>query len=139
MTRFDVKRPILSGVLLFFAALLAVVPLYVVGAAFGLDAGASGALARIVVGFALLVLFRHCVAWGQSLRGLRWGLPALCVVFYNVALNASAGMPLRGASELPCVLLLGFAPAIFEETIFRGVLIAKLRPIEVEQKTGTSQ
>lgn len=127
MTRFDVKRPILFGVLLFFAALLAALPLYVAGAAFGLDADASGALARIIVGLALLALFRHCVAWGQSLRGLRWGLPALCVALYNVALNASAGMPLRGASELPDALLLGFAPAIFEETIFRGVLIAKLR------------
>lgn len=121
------RHPVLFTALLFFAGLLAAVPLYILGTASGLDEDAAGALARIVVGLALLALFRHDIAWGQSLRGVRWALPALGVALYNIALNASAGMALRGVSALPYALLLGFAPAVFEEIIFRGVAIAKLR------------
>lgn len=121
------RHPVLFTALLFFAGLLAAVPLYILGTASGFDGDAAGAAARIAVGLVLLALFRHDIAWGQTLRGVRWACPALGVALYNVALNASAGMPLRGAAELPYVLLSGFAPAVFEETIFRGVAIAKLR------------
>ncbi|MBR4544587.1 MAG: CPBP family intramembrane metalloprotease [Oscillibacter sp.] len=121
------RHPVLFTALVFLAGLLAAVPLYILGTASGLDEDAAGALARIVVGLALLARFRRGIAWRQSLRGLRWACPALGVALYNVALNASAGMPLRGAAELPYVLLLGLAPAVFEEAIFRGVAIAKLR------------
>ena len=121
------RHPVLFTALVFLAGLLAAVPLYILGSASGLDEDAAGAAARVIVGLALLALFRRGIAWRRSLRGLRWACPALGVALYNVALNASAGMPLRGAAELPYVLLLGLAPAVFEETIFRGVAIAKLR------------
>lgn len=121
------KHPIVYGILLFIAALLAAAVLTGLGTAVGLDTDVTGSLARIAVGFALLVLVRHYVAWKRSLTGLRLVLPALAVVVFNIALEALAGMPLRGLSELPYVLLLGIAPAIFEETIFRAAVIGKLR------------
>lgn len=121
------KHPILYGVILFFAALLAAGVLTALGTAIGLDTDAAGAVARIAVGVVLLALLRRSVAWKRSLTGLRLALPALAVAAFNIVLEALAGMPLRGASELPYALLLGCAPAIFEETIFRAAVIGKLR------------
>jgi len=121
------KHPLLYGVVLFFAALLAAAVLAGLGTAIGLDSDAAGAAARIAVGAALLLLLRRSVAWNRALTGLRLALPALAVAVFNIVLEALAGMPLRGASELPYALLLGIAPAIFEETIFRAAVIGKLR------------
>ena len=127
MERFGTKHPLLFTAVLFFAALLAAA-VFVAGAtAIGEDQDAAGALGRIVVGLMLLLLFRRCFAWDKALTGVRWALPVLAVALYNIVLNVLEGMPLRGAEELPRALLLGLAPAVFEETIFRGICIAKLR------------
>ena len=127
MKRLGTKHPLLFTVVLFFAALLAA-SIFVAGATVtGEDQDTAGALGRIVVGLMLLLLFRRCFAWDKSLSGVRWALPALCIALYDIALNVLGGMPLRGAEELPRALLLGLAPAVVEETICRGVCIAKLR------------
>ena len=127
MNEFSKKHPILFGVLLFFAALLAAVPFSVLagGVGAGEEGGAAG---RLIVGCILLLLFRSCFRQGRPFSGLVWILPALLFPLWNIVYHLVCGMgTLKPAEALPAALLLGFAPAVFEEVIFRGILIAKLR------------
>ena len=127
MNGFSKNHPVLFGILLFFAALLAAVPFAILGGAAG-SGEAGGAVGRIVIGLLIFVLFRGCFRQGRPFSGLRWMLPALLFPLWNVIYHLTAGMgSLKPAGQLPLAILLGIAPAIFEEIIFRGVLLAKLR------------
>ena len=127
MRAFSRNHPVLFGVLLFFAALLAAVPFSVAGSVLaGKEAGS--AVGRLIVGVVLILLFRPCFRKGRPFSGLRWILPALLFPLWNIVYHLTSGMGnLRSADGLLTALLLGLAPAVFEEVIFRGILLAKLR------------
>ena len=127
MRAFSRNHPVLFGVLLFFAALLAAVPFSAAGSVLaGKEAGS--AVGRLIVGVVLILLFRPCFRKGRPFSGLRWILPALLFPLWNIVYHLASGMgELVPAARLPLAILLGLAPAVFEEVIFRGILIAKLR------------
>ena len=123
MDRFSKRHPIVFSVLLFFAAILAAAPFAALSA--GEEGGAVG---RLVVAAVLLLVFRRCFRRGRPFSGLVWILPALLFPLWNIVYHLAAGMgALRPAGELPAALLLGLAPAVFEEVLFRGILIDRLR------------
>ena len=126
MKAFAAKYPLAFGALLFFAALLAAGLITAVLGSVGFEAGLASAIARLIVALALLALFRSCFAWEHSFTGIRWVLPALIFVAWNVVYQLSSGM---GAltPDLAAALVMGLAPALFEETVFRGIVIGKLR------------
>ena len=127
MKQFSRKHPIVFCILLFFAALLAAVPFSALGRGFG-TGEEGGAIGRLVVGAVLLLLFRRCFRPDRLFSGLVWLLPALLFPLWNIVYHLTAGMgALKSFDGLLIACLLGLAPAVFEEVIFRGILIAKLR------------
>lgn len=127
MTTFSEQHPIIFGAALFFAslaaALVVMLPLQLVG----LDTEFAAALGRICVGAALLFLFRSRIAWSRSFSGFRYAAPVLLVVAWNVAYHLLNGSPLVTPAGMVGAVVLGFAPAIFEEAIFRGAVIGAMR------------
>ena len=108
MKQFSVKHPVLFGIILIVAAFAAAALITAVLASAGLPSETATTLSRILVGVILLFVFRETFPRGRAGRGLLWGLPALIFVLWNIVYH-----PL--------------APAIFEEVLFRGILIGKLR------------
>ena len=127
MGHFSTKHPILFGILLFAAAILAAVPFSILGSSFGKTEEGSAA-GRLIVGVVLLLLFLRYFRQVRPFSGLIWTLPALLFPLWNIVYHLTAGMgALRSGGALLTALLLGSAPAAFEEIIFRGILISKLR------------
>lgn len=127
MNKLATRYPLAFGAALFFIAIIAAGVLSALLASGGrADLDFAGALARIAVGLLLAVLFHRSFSWGSSLTGIRWALPALIFVVWNVVYHFAIG---SGAlrPDLGIAVVLGLAPAIFEEVIFRGIVIGKLR------------
>ena len=127
MKDFAKRHPLVFGALLFLVTTFAVVPLMLVSEAIGLGREAGSAVGRIVVGLVLAVLFRECFMWERSLSGLGLALPALVIVAWNVIYHLLSGSQLVAPGALAGAVLLGLAPGVFEEVIFRGIVIGKLR------------
>ncbi len=125
MKAFAVRRPILFELLLIVVAFLAALLVSLPGQLFGLSSDLAIALGRILVGLALMLIFRYCLRHGRPLSGVKYLLPCLAFVLWNLVYN-----PLSGSAFAPPTaetLLLGLAPAIFEEVLFRGIFIHNLR------------
>lgn len=127
MRDFATRHPLLYGTALFFACLLASVPLMLLLQRAGLTQEVASAVARLVMGTLVLVLARHDIAWDRSFSGLALALPALGFVAWNLVFNTTGGMQLVSPDALPAALVCGLAPAVFEEAVFRGVVIGRMR------------
>ena len=127
MKSFSTKHPIAFGVLLFFIALFAAaIPTVVIGGG-AISVDVAGAIGRILVGLVLIVVFRSCLHWDRSFSALGLALPVLGIVAWNGVYHLMSGSGFVTPSALPGAVLCGLAPGIFEEVIFRGVLIDRLR------------
>ena len=127
MKGFSTKYPLLFGVIVFFAALLSAGVGVAALAIVGMSSDAATTIARIVVALVLLVAFRSCIAWDRSLSGLALAAPVLVIVVWNVVYHLQDGAGFVSSAFLPQAVLLALAPGLFEEVIFRGITIAKLR------------
>lgn len=132
MKSFSTKYPIVFGFILFFVAIFAAaVPAAVIGGG-AIPADVAGAVGRIVVGLILIVVFHSCFHWNKSFSALGLALPVLVIVAWNVIYHLMSGCGFVSPSLLPNAILCALAPGIFEEVIFRGILIDRL------QKSGES-
>lgn len=127
MKSFATKQPIIFGIILFFAALIAAAVIMGALAIVGIDSELGTVISRLVVGVALIPVFSECFSWDKSLSGLRWALPALLFAVWNLAYNLLGGCEIVAPAAMLGSVLLGLAPAVFEEVIFRGILVGKLR------------
>ena len=127
MKEFSAKHPIVFGAILFIIALIAALIPTAVLQMVGFTTESAAAVGRLIVGIILLAIFRSSISWESSFKGLRWVLPALLIVVWNIALELIAGNTPVGSAGIVEALLLGLAPAIFEESIFRIAVIGKLR------------
>ena len=127
MKEFSAKHPIVFGAILFIIALIAALIPTAVLQMVGFTTESAAAVGRLIVGIILLAIFRSSISWESSFKGLRWALPALLIVVWNIALELIAGNTPVGPAGIVEALLLGLAPAIFEESIFRIAVIGKLR------------
>lgn len=129
MKSFSTKYPIVFGFILFFVAIFAAaVPAAVIGGG-AIPADVAGAIGRILVGFILIVVFHSCFHWSRSFSALGLALPVLVIVIvaWNVMYHLVSGCGFVSPSLLPNAILCALAPGIFEEVIFRGILIDRLR------------
>ena len=127
MKQFSVKHPVIFGIILIIAAFAAAALITAVFASAGLPSETATTLSRILVGVILLFVFRETFPRGRAGRGLLWGLPALIFVLWNIVYHLSAGASFAGSGVLGSAFVAALAPAIFEEVLFRGILIGKLR------------
>ena len=125
MKTIGTKHPMIFGTVLFFVTILAAGVLSAVMTSAGMTADASGAIARIVIALILLVLFRDCFH-GHPFAGLAAVLPGLVFAAWNLYYHRAAGIPFR-TDELMLVVLCSTAPAVYEEVLFRGILVDRLR------------
>lgn len=92
----------------------------------GCDSETSGAVARILIGSVFLAIFHKSFNLKNSFKGLVPMLPILLLALYKIPYHF-----ISGGSEINVitvtVLLLGFAPAVFEEVVFRGIFISNLK------------
>jgi membrane protease YdiL (CAAX protease family) len=125
MKAFAQKRPVLFEIILVIAAFFLAAAFGVGGQAAGFENEFSMAIGRILTGILLLIIFRGCLKDGKQFSGLIIMLPALGFALWNVAnhfITKGDFSPLTAE-----ILILGLAPAIFEEVIFRGIFIHNLR------------
>ncbi len=127
MKSFSTKYPIVFGFVLFFVAIFAAaIPAAVIGGG-AISVDVAGAIGRILVGLVLIVVFHSCFHWSRSFSALGLALPALGVVAWNVIYHLMSGCGFVSPSLLPNAVLCALAPGIFEEVIFRGILIDRLQ------------
>lgn len=120
------KNPIVYLIVLFFLALAASAVLSIALQVLGFSVELAGALGRIAVGIVLYILMIRHFRPLNNFRGLKVMLPGLIMALYKIPLHYITGGTELGKLTLG-VLILGFAPAIFEEVIFRGIFISKLK------------
>ncbi len=128
------KHPVVFSILIIIAAFIVAGILAAVIGAGGGDSDASVSVARILVGLVLLIIFHKLVAWRCSLRGILCFLPLLLVVLFNIVYNVGMGASLISSGQVGMAVLIGFAPAIFEETLFRGLFLNSL--LDAGERSG---
>ena len=132
MKSFSTKYPIIFGFVLFFVAIFAAaIPAAVIGGG-AISVDVAGAIGRILVGLVLIVVFHSCFHWSRSFSAQGLALPVLGIMAWNVVYHLVSGSGFVSPSLLPNAILCALAPGIFEEVIFRGILIDRL------QKSGES-
>ena len=83
------------------------------------------AIGRILAGIVLLIVFRNCLKGKKQFSGFIVMLPALIFALWNVFDHfMTNGEFYPFTAE---ILLLGLAPAVFEEVVFRGIFINNLK------------
>lgn len=125
MKKFAAKSPIIFEIILIIAAFVLALAFGLAGQAVGLGNELPMAVGRILAGIVLLIVFRECLRDGKQFSGFLSMLPALGFALWNVAnhfLTKGEFNPLTTE-----ILILGLAPAVFEEVVFRGIFIHNLR------------
>lgn len=127
MKQFSVNHPVLFGILLILISFLVAGILTAVFANTGMSSDTATAVSRILIGVLLLFLFRDLFPRGKAGKGLRWGAVALVFVLWNILYHLLNGYGFAGGGVWSAAFVAALAPAIFEEVLFRGILLGKLR------------
>lgn len=125
MKNLATKSPIIFEIVLIIAAFVLALGFGLASQMAGFDTELSMAIGRILAGIVLLIIFRSCLKDGKQFSGFLIMLPALLFALWNVAnhfLTKGDFNPLTAE-----ILILGLAPAIFEEVVFRGIFIHNLK------------
>lgn len=125
MKSFAEKRPVLFEILLIIAAFVLALAIGVPCQLAGVENELSMGIGRIMAGIILMILFKYCFDFTKQFKGFAVMLPALVFALWNIAnhfITKGALNPLTLD-----ILILGLAPAIFEEVVFRGIFIHNLR------------
>lgn len=125
MKAFGEKHPIIFEIILFVIGLLLAGVAAGILNIFGCSNEVSAAAARILIGIVFLAVFNRCFKFGNSFKGLVPMLPALLLAIYKIPYHYISGGAMN-AITVP-VLLIGLAPAVFEEILFRGIFISNLK------------
>ena len=120
------KHPVLFEIVLIIAGFALALVFSLGGQMLGsTDSDLNISIGRIIAGLLLIVIFHRCFDWKKQFSGLLIALPALLFAVWNIAnhfLSNGEYAPLSLE-----ILILGLAPAIFEEVIFRGIFIHNLK------------
>ncbi len=125
MRKFAEKSPVVFEIILVIAA-------FALALAFGLpfhaasfDNELSMAIGRILAGILMLLIFRHCFDLSKQFKGFVVMLPALVFALWNIANHFITKGDFNPFTL--DILILGLAPAVFEEVLFRGIFIHNLK------------
>lgn len=126
MFRFSYRHPVIFEIILFFAALiLAVIFMVPVQAVTYASTEISSSLGRLAASLVLFLIFIRSFRPGRLFTGFLIMLPALLFALWNVFNCFVTGGGNMAAPD-PGILLIGLAPAVFEEIIFREIFIDNL-------------
>ena len=120
------KHPIIFEIILFVIGLLLAAVVAGVLNMLGCNHDISASIARILIGIAFLAVFHRSFKFGNSFKGFVPMLPALLLAIYKIPYHYISGGGAINAITVP-VLLIGLAPAVFEEILFRGIFISNLK------------
>ena len=125
MTEKNSGKVILQAFLIIIAAFLAAGVLTALISMVTYNSDPAVSVSRIIVSVILLVIFRKYLDSSKAFTGLKYILPGLAIVIWNIIMNLMTGGQI--SLDWPVVICLGsFAPALFEETIFRGIAVSKM-------------
>lgn len=93
---------------------------------FGIANEVSSSIARIITGCVFFAVFHKSFEFGNSFKGLLIMLPALLLAIYKIPYHFISGGGTPNSITLP-IILIGLAPAVFEEILFRGIFIHNLK------------
>ncbi len=125
MKKLAVKSPVIFEIILIAVAFALALVIGLACQLIGIDNELGMAIGRILAGIILLIVFRSCLKDGKPFSGLLVMLPALVFALWNVFNHFITGGDLNPLTTE--ILLLGLAPAVFEEVVFRGIFIHNLR------------
>ncbi len=126
MNSFSSKHPVIFGIILIVAAFVVTGVLTALTTAVGFSTEGGTVIGRIVVAAVLILLFHACFHWDKSFSGIALAWPVLIVVAWNIVYHLMEGAGFVAASAIPGAILAGLAPGLFEEVIFRGIIIDRL-------------
>ncbi len=126
MKNLSENRPITFEIILFAAAVLLAGALAAVIKMSGLGDSVSSAAARILTGIILLIVFRKNFKPGSAFKGFAVMLPALLLAVYKIPYHFASGGGEPNKITLS-IILIGLAPAVLEEILFRGIFIYNLK------------
>ena len=123
---FSIRHPLLYTAAVYIVSFFSVLCIMVVGGLIGISQDFTIVFGRILVAAVLLYAFRKLFPKDRFFTGIRFGLPALVFVLWNIIYNLLTGAQLASAAGVVSAVFAGLAPALFEETIFRGIAISKM-------------
>ena len=91
MFSFGERRPVLFEIILTAAAFAAAILFTVAGSIFYLSSDLSSSLGRIVIGLALLMIYRRAFKGGKPHNNMLIVIPALLFAAWNLYYNLGAG------------------------------------------------
>ncbi|MBQ3339983.1 MAG: CPBP family intramembrane metalloprotease [Atopobiaceae bacterium] len=127
MNSFSTKHPVIFCIILTIVAFIAAGVLTALVTAVGFSTELGTVIGRIIIAVVLAAFFFRCFHWDKSFSGIALALPVLIVVVWNIAYHLMSGAEFVTASAIPGSILAGLAPGLFEEVIFRGIIIDRLR------------
>ena len=125
--QFGERHPVLFEIVLVIAAFLAAGVFSLVGAILNVHPALSSSVGRVLIGAALIVIYNRAFTRGRPFKNLPAVIPALLFAAWNLFYNFSSGMVFGGRNFVIEALVTASAPAIFEEVLFRGILIYNLK------------
>ena len=126
MNKLAVKHPVTFEIVLIIAGFALALVCSIAGQILGSsDNEFNISIGRILAGLFLLIIFHRCINWRMQFSGLLITLPALLFAVWNIANHFFSHGDFAPLSIE--IIILGLAPAIFEEIIFRGVFIHNLK------------
>ena len=126
MKNFKEKSPIVFEIILFIISLLLAGVIMNVVSLSGCDSATANSIARILMAIVFLAIYRKSFKSDRFFKGFVPMLPVLLFAIYKIPYHFISGGGSINAITVP-VLLIGFAPAIFEEVLFRGIFISNLK------------
>ena len=127
MFTFARKQPIAFEVIVTIVAFILAGILTAVCSVADVSPELASSIARIIVGIALIVIFRKTFLKGSPASGITYALPALLSVGWNLVYNLSSGSQIDVDAMAKAALITALAPAIFEEVLFRGIFVSNLK------------
>lgn len=127
MLKFGEKHPLAFEFVLIVLSFAAAALFSIAGNMFNLHPDFSTSAGRIIVGTALLIIYRSALRGRSVFTHPLIVLPALLFPAWNIFYNLSSGMTIGGIAFFVEGILTAMAPALFEEVIFRGIFISNLR------------
>lgn len=125
MKKLAVKSPIIFEIILIVAAFVLALAFGLVCRTVGIDNELGMAIGRIGAGIVLLIIFNSCLKDGKQFSGLLIMLPALVFALWNIVIHFITKGDFNPLTTE--ILILGLAPAVFEEVVFRGIFIHNLK------------
>ena len=124
MTSFGERRPVVFEIILIIAGFVLALVFGLACQVVGVENELAMGIGRIAAGILLILVFFRCFEWKRQFSGILIMLPALLFAAWNVCNHFITG---GGTAPLSLeILILGLAPAIFEEVIFRGIFLHNL-------------